>query len=340
MATFRNAGSTATRRRQPWRNSIVRLLSLRPLVAGLVLGAALAGPAAGAYPDKPVQYIIPFPAGGESDIAARLQAVTFSQKYKQEMVVINRAGGGGALVWQALNSYPNDGYTIAGINLPHVVLQPLEGTVSYKTDELTPVYFFHYTPDALIVPADSPIKSFQDFVKLAKEKPGTLNIAGSALNSANHAAHEKMQKEFGIKTTYVPFKGTGDLVASVLGGHVTATMSYTTLAIAQKGKMRMLAVATEKRLPQFPDVPTFKELGGNWVDGAYRGVAVPKSTPENVRKQVSDMMDALNKDPELRKKMIEGGFEVVDIGYDRIPAFLKERTADYMGTAKLMGLVK
>jgi tripartite-type tricarboxylate transporter receptor subunit TctC len=149
-----------------------------------------------------------------------------------------------------------------------------------------------------------------------------------------------MNKEFGIKTTYVPFKGTGDLIASVLGGHVTAAMSYTTLAIQQKGKMRMLAVATEKRLPQFPDVPTFKELGGNWVDGAYRGVAVPKSTPENVRKQVSDMMDTLNKDPELRKKMVDGGFEVIDVTYEKMPAFMKERTQDYMGTAKLMGLVK
>lgn len=300
---------------------------------GLSAGAA-------AYPDKPVQYIIPFPAGGESDIAARLQGVTFSQKFKQEMVVINRAGAGGALVWQQLNGYPNDGYTIAGINLPHIVLQPLEGTVSYKTDEMTPVYFFHYTPDALIVPSDSPIKTFQDFIKAAKDKPGTLNIAGSSFNSANHAAHEKMNKEFGVKTTYVPFKGTGDLIASVLGGHVSAAMSYTTLAIQQKGKMRMLAVATEKRLPQFPDVPTFKELGGNWVDGAYRGVAVPKSTPENVRKQVSDMMDALNKDPELRKKMVDGGFEVIDITYEKMPAFMKERTQDYMGTAKLMGLVK
>ena len=313
--------------------------SLRRLVAGAAAVLAI-GSASAAYPEKAVQYLIPFPAGGESDIAARLQAQTFSQIFKHEMVVINRAGGGGALVWQQLNSLPADGYTIAGINLPHIVLQPLEGTVSYKTEEMTPVYFFHYTPDALVVPADSPFKTFQDFVKAAKDKPGALNVAGSSLNSANHAAHEKMQKEFGIRTTYVPFKGTGDLIASVLGGHVAAAMSYTTLAIQQKGKMRMLAVATEKRLPQFPDVPTFRELGGNWVDGAYRGVAVPRSTPENVRRQVSDMMDALNKDPELRRKMVDGGFEVVDIGYDRMPAFLKERTQDYMGTAKLMGLVK
>jgi len=311
------------------------------LAAGLAATLAFASPAiAAAYPDRPVQYIIPFPAGGESDIVARLQGTLFSQKYKQDMVVINRAGGGGALVWQQLNSLPADGYTIAGINLPHVVLQPLEGTVQYKTEDLTPVYFFHYTPDALIVAADSPYKTFQDVVKAAKEKPGALTIAGSSLNSANHAAHEKFNREFGVKTTYVPFKGTGDLLASVLGGHVSAAMSYTPLAIQQKGKMRMLAVATEKRVPQFPDVPTFKELGVNWIDGAYRGVAVPKSTPENIRKQVSDMMDVLNKDPDLRKRMFDGGFEVIDVPYEKMPAFMKERTQDYMGTAKAMGLVK
>ena len=315
------------------------MTAFRFIACAMTLALAGAVHAAG-YPDRPVQYIIPFPAGGESDIAARLQQQTFSQKFKQEMVVINRAGGGGALVWQQLNSLPADGYTIAGINLPHIVLQPLEGTVQYKTEDMTPVYFFHYTPDALIVTADSPYKSFADLVKAAKEKPGALTVAGSSLNSANHAAHERFNQVFGVKTTYVPFKGTGDLIASVLGGHVSATMSYTTLAIQQKGKMRVLAVATEKRLPQFPDAPTFSELGVKWIDGAYRGVAVPKSTPENIRKQVSDMMDAINKDPDLRKRMVEGGFEVTDIGYDQMPAFMKERTQDYMGTAKLMGLVK
>ena len=315
------------------------MIASRFIACAMTLALAGVVHAAG-YPEKPVQYIIPFPAGGESDIAARFQQQAFAQKFKQEMIVINRAGGGGAPVWQQLNSLPADGYTIAGINLPHIVLQPLEGTVQYKTEDMTPVYFFHYTPDALIVNADSPYKSFADLVKAAKEKPGALTIAGSSLNSANHAAHERFNQVFGVKTTYVPFKGTGDLIASVLGGHVSATMSYTTLAIQQKAKMRVLAVATEKRLPQFPDAPTFTELGVKWVDGAYRGVAVPKSTPENVRKQVSDMMDAINKDPELRKRMVDGGFEVTDVTYEQMPAFMKERTQEYMGTAKLMGLVK
>ncbi len=303
--------------------------------------AALAFSAlAQAYPDKPVQYVVPFTPGGESDIAARLQAQVFSAKYKQEMVVINKAGAGGALAWSQMNSMPGDGYTIVGVNLPHIVLQPLEPDASFRTEDVTPVYFFHYTPDAIIVAADSPFKTLADLVKAAKEKPEAVSIAGSGTNSANHIATVRLDREMGIRTTYVPFKGTGDMIASILGGHVSAAMSYSTLAIQQKGKMRMLAVATEKRLPQFPDVPTFRELGLNWVDGAYRGIGVPKSTPQAVRKQVSDMMDAINKDPELRKRMQEGGFEVTDITLEMVPAFMKERSQEYLNAAKALGLAK
>ena len=130
------------------------------------------------------------------------------------------------------------------------------------------------------------------------------------------------------------------MVSSILGGHVSAAMSYSTLAILQKGKMRMLAVASDRRLPQFPDVPTFRELGVDWVDGAYRGIGVPKSTPLELRKQISDMMDAITKDPDARRKMYELGFEVTEIGYDQMPKFMQERSAQYLSTAKLLGLVK
>ena len=310
---------------------------LRLLVAAVALFAV---PLSLAYPDKPVQYVIPFAPGGESDVAARLQAQVFSAKFKQEMIVVNKPGAGGALAWSQLNAMPGDGHTVVGVNLPHIVLQPLEPGTQFKTEDITPVYFFHYTPDAIVVAADSPFKSFADFVKAARDKPETITIAGSGTNTANHVAQVRLDREQNIRTIYVPFKGTGDLVSSVLGGHVSAAMSYSTLAIQQKGKMRMLAVATEKRLPQFPDVPTFKELGMNWVDGAYRGIAVPKSTPPAVRKQVSDMMDAINKDPALRKRMTDDGFEVTDITLEMIPAFMQERTPQYLNSAKTLGLVK
>ena len=309
-------------------------------VAGAVAFLMAFGSAHAAYPDKAVQYIIPFPAGGESDYVARLQSEIFKNKYKQSMIVVNKPGAGGGLVWAQLNSLPADGYTIAGVNLPHIVLQPLEGSVTYKTDDIAPVYFYHFTPDAIVVPTSSPIKTFVDLIKAAKAKPGTLNFAGSGSMSANHMAHERLDLLAGVKTTYVPFKGTGDLIASLLGGHVDAAMAYLPLAIQQKGQMRLLAVASEKRHPVFPDVPTFKELGFNWVDGAYRGIAVPKGTPREVQKEVSDMMGELNKDPETRKRLVDGGYDLVDIGIDQMPDFLAKRSRQYLEDARNAGLIK
>ena len=312
----------------------------RFLLVLAALAAAASVPAAGAYPEKNIQYIIPFVPGGESDVMARWQQTSFRLKYKREPIVVNRPGAGGALAWTQLNHLTADGYTITGVNLPHIVLQPLEGQVQYKTADITPAYWFHYTADAIIVAADSPYKTFGDLVKAAKAKPGTLTFGGSATFSANHLAHEKFNLYADVKSTYVPFKGTGELVPAVLGKHVTGAMNYVPVVLQQRGRMRMLAVALNKRHPEFPDVPTFKELGINWVDGAYRGVAVPKSTPLEARKSVSDMMAALNKDPQILKWMADGGFEVVDIPYDKNESFMKERSKEYLEIAKRMGLLK
>ncbi len=310
------------------------------LVVGGTLAASIALPARAAYPEKPVRMIIAFAPGGESDIGARLQQGVFRKKFGQEMVIESKPGAGGALAWSQLNTFPGDGYTVMGTNLPHIALQPLEGNVQYKTDDITNVHMYQYTPDAIIVRNESPFKTYQDLVKAAKEGQDKVTFAGSGTNSANHLAHTRLNRLMGTRTMYVPFKGTGDLVASVLGGHVSAAMSYNTLALSQKSKMRMLAVASERRLPGFPDVPTFRELGGDWVDGAYRGVGVPKSTPEDLRRKISDIFSEINKDPEFRQKMADGGFELIDITYDKMAAFMAERTKAYLEGAKLMGLAK
>ena len=318
----------------------MELKALKRLAVAGIAGCLVSGAAWAAYPEKSVQYVIPFTPGGESDYVARMQSEVFRKKHNHSMVVQNRPGAGGGLVWAQLNSLPADGYTIVGINLPHIVLQPLEGNVQYKTEDLTPVYFYHFTADAIVVPLSSPFKTYQDMVAAAKAKPGSLNFAGSGSFSANHMAHERLNKLAGIKSTYVPFKGTGDLLASVLGGHVDAAMSYLPFAIQQKSQTRMLAVASPKRHPQFPDVPTFKEVGLDWIDGAYRGVAVPKTTPKEVQKQVSDMMAELNSDPESRKKLADAGYDLVDVSLEQMPAFMAERTKGYLQDAKDAGLIK
>ncbi|MFZ2651767.1 MAG: tripartite tricarboxylate transporter substrate binding protein [Burkholderiaceae bacterium] len=314
------------------------------LIATLALAAVTLAPApaqAQACPDKNLMYWQAFPPGGESDLSARHQQVVLKKKCPAiDTVIQYKAGAGGALLWSSLNTLPGDGVNIAGVNLPHMVLQPMEGQVQYKTEDVTPVFWFHYTPDALVVPETSPLKSFADFVKVAKAQPEKLNLGGSGLNSANHAAHQRMNQAFGVKTTYVPFKGTGDMTMAVLGGHVDGSMTYTAFAINNKTKVRALAVAMDARHPLMPDVPTFKELGVNWVDGAYRGIGVPKSTPPEARKRLSDLWAAINAEPEMQELAAKSGFELVNVGVDRMDAFMKERIKVYTDVGKQMGLGK
>ena len=315
---------------------------------GLIIRSALAALSVLATPawaqpclEKNLQYWQAFPPGGESDLSARHQQAVLRKKCSAiETIVQYKAGAGGALMWSQMNSLPGDGFNVVGINLPHIVFQPIEGQVQYKTADITPVFWFHYTPDTLVVPISSGIKNFAEFIEAAKKDPGKLSLGGSGLNSANHAAHERLNAAFGIKTIYVPFKGTGDMTTSVLGGQVDGAMTYVPFVVANKTRVRPLAVAMDKRHPLIPDVPTFKELGVNWVDGAYRGIGVPKSTPPEQRKRLSDLWMALNNDPEMKDLAAKSGFELVNVGLEQMDAFMKERTQLYTEGAARLGLGK
>ena len=322
--------------------------TVRKCHAAVVLGLAtlLSAGAAPAVaqslcPDRNLQYWQAFPPGGESDQSARHQQTVLKKQCPAiETVVQYKAGAGGALMWSQINQVKADGVNVVGINLPHIVFQPIEGQVQYKTEDITPVFWFHYTPDILVVPAASAIKTFADFVAAAKKDPGKLSLGGSGLNSANHAAHERMNAAFGVKTIYVPFKGTGDMATAVLGSQVDGAMTYTPFAINNKSRLRALAVAMDKRHPLLPDTPTFKELGVDWVDGAYRGIAMPKSSTPEQRKRISDLWAVLNNDPEMKELAAKSGFELVNVGVDGMDKFMAEKTRVYTGVAKQMGLGK
>jgi tripartite-type tricarboxylate transporter receptor subunit TctC len=312
-----------------------------PLLMALAAPFAASFAQAQACPDKNVQYFQAFPPGGESDLSARHQQMVLKKKCAAiETIIQYKAGAGGALMWSQMNSLPADGVNIVGVNLPHIVFQPLEGQVQYKTSDITPVFWFHYTPDILVVPEQSAIKNFADFIKAAKANPGKLSLGGSGQNSANHAAHERLNAAFGVQTIYVPFKGTGDMATSVMGAQVDGAMTYTAFAINNKTRIRPLAVAMEARHPLMPDVPTFKELGVNWVDGAYRGIGVPKSTPPELRKKISDVWMALNSDPEMKELAAKSGFELVNVGVNEMDAFMAEKTKLYTEGAARLGLGK
>jgi tripartite-type tricarboxylate transporter receptor subunit TctC len=288
-----------------------------------------------------VLYWQAFPPGGESDLSARHQQVVLKKKCPAiDTIIQYKAGAGGGLMWSQMNSLPGDGVNVVGVNLPHIVFQPIEGEVQYKTADVTPVYWFHFTPDALVVPENSPYKTFAEFIAGAKKDPGKMNLGGSGLNSANHASHERLNAAFNIKSTYVPYKGTGDMALAVVGSQIDGAVTYTAFAVNNKNKVRALAVAMEKRHPLLPDVPTFRELGVDWVDGAYRGIGMPKSTPPDARKKMSDMWAALNAEPEMKELAAKSGFELVNVGVQQMDAFMAERTKVYVESAKRLGLGK
>jgi tripartite-type tricarboxylate transporter receptor subunit TctC len=329
-----DAGDKMEKKTKFWLSAVG--LSLASLL--LQQAAAQAMPAC---PEKNVMYWQAFPPGGESDLSARHQQMVLKKKCGAiDTIIQYKAGAGGGLMWAQMNNLPGDGLNVVGINLPHIVFQPIEGEVQYKTADITPVFWFHYTPDVLVVPESSPIKNFAEFIAAAKQSPGKMNLGGSGLNSANHAAHERLNAAFGIKSTYVPYKGTGDMSMAVVGAQIDGAVTYTPFAIANRGKVRALAVAMEKRHPLMPNVPTFKELGVDWIDGAYRGVGVPRSTSPEARKRLSDMWLALNNDPEMKELAAKSGFELVNIGADQMDAFMKERIALYIEGAKRLGLGK
>jgi tripartite-type tricarboxylate transporter receptor subunit TctC len=257
-----------------------------------------------------------------------------------QVVIQYQPGAGGAQAWSQLNSQPGDGYTIMGINLPHTILQPMVGSVGYDTEDLTPVHYFHYTPDAIFVRADSQFTTLQQLIDHAKANPGLVTFAGSGSNSSNHLANVRFNAQADVVTTYVPFSGTGPSITAVLGGSTMAGFNYVTSAVSQGDALRMLAVAAEERLPAFPDVPTFKELGYDIVGGAYRGVAVPASTSEELRQRISDIISKINAQPAFVEKMESAGFALTDIGYDEMDEFVAERIKEYTDGARALGIVQ
>lgn len=256
-------------------------------VGGCAFALALATSSATAqaeYPEEPITYVISFNPGGESDVTARFQEPHLEESLGVDVVVTHRPGGGGAVAWSDFqrNAEP-DGYTLIGVNLPHIVAQPiLRDDAGYDTFDWDIVTWFHFTPSALLVSKDSPFETLEELVSYAQENPQVVTLGGSGTFSANHLESLRLENEAEIDLTYIPFTGTGPLPSALLGNHVSALMSYTVLGLQMPDEVRVLAVAAEERVSTLPDVPTFRELGYDIVGGAYRGVAVPKGTPPEI----------------------------------------------------------
>ena len=292
--------------------------------AALLTGTAMA---------DTLNYVIPFPAGGDSDVTARIQEPLLTKFSGDDVIIQYKAGGGGATAWASLNKMPADGSTVVGINLPHIFLQPMAQNVGYKTSDIAAVYIFQLTPDAIVVPADSPYKTLKDLIAAAKAKPGAVTLSGSGTNTGPHLSATTFDKLAGIKTTYVPFGGTAPSVVAMLGKQVNAAMTFTTAAIQQGDKVRMLAVALDERMETHPDVPTFKELGIDMTMTQWYGLAAPAGTPPAVLKVLSEHLSRALADPTVQNTIRKDAAMERDLPMDQFKQYILDDIANYRKAA-------
>ncbi len=303
------------------------MISLRRTFA--VSLVALLGVAFAQFPDRAITYVIPFNAGGESDITARLQQPHLEDILGVNVNIVNRPGGGGAVAWsENQRSTDPDGYTIIGVNLPHIATQPMERTdTGFETDNFEIIMWFQFTPNALLVREDSPFQTLDELIAYAKENPGSVTLGGSGSNTANHIAVLQLEQLADIDLTYVPFTGTGPTVPALLGGHVTGLMSYSPMAVLQQDQVRTLAIASAERVPYLPDAPTFVEQGIDIVSGAQRGVAAPPGTPDDVVEALADAFEEASR--RIADEQEEMGFSMLYLRGDEADALIQEISEEY-----------
>lgn len=297
----------------------------------IVVCMAFLGLAFAQLSNRPVNYVIAFDAGGESDITARLQQSHLEELLGTSITITNRPGGGGAVAWSEFQrSAQADGHTVIGVNLPHIAAQPMERSdTGYETNDFEFLNWFQFTPNTLLVRNESPFQTLDELIAYAKEQPGAVTLGGSGSNSANHIAVLQLEQLADIDLTYVPFTGTGPTIPALLGGHVSALMSYTPVAVQYSDQVRTLAVASEERLSFLPDAPTFIEQGFELAGGAYRGVAAPTGTPEDV---IQVLTEAFAETTRLTAEEQEAmGFVITQISGSEARDLVEEIRAEYEG---------
>lgn len=290
--------------------------------------------AADKFPTHPLTYVVTFDPGGQSDREARRQQPHLQKLLGQQVIVDYKVGGGGAVGWKELTKTKPDGYSFYSINTPHIILQPMQQDVGYKTEQIVPVAMFQSTPLGVAVPADSPYKTMKDLLEAAKKEPGALSMGGSAAFSGHHLATLRLEKLAGVSFSYVPFTGSAPQMTAALGGHVDVVFANSDDLVRFKDKIRVLAFSSAERFPHFPDAPTLKELGYDMIDSIDRGVGVPLNTPAEAIATLEAAFMEIARNPDIQKEMRDQGFVPLALGHDASVAYIKKVSAEYAELAK------
>jgi tripartite-type tricarboxylate transporter receptor subunit TctC len=314
----------------------------RVVIALLVLFGVLAVGVAGEcgtreadrYPTKPINYLVVWDPGGQSDRTARLQQALLEKMLGQKIVIDYKVGGGGAVGWSQFVRSRADGYNIVGTNLPTIVTQPILQDVGYKTDQFSPICDFQYTPLILATKKDGPHKTLKDFITAAKANPGKLSIGGVALWSVTHIMALNFLKDAGIQAQFVPHTGTASLMSNILGGHVDVGIPYSDDMVRMQDQIHVLAIAAKERFPGRPDVPTFREQGFDYDAGVSRGVALPLGAPDYAVKKLEKAFVEISKSPEFVAQMTKEGFVARALNVEQFKAEIDRQVTFWRNALK------
>jgi tripartite-type tricarboxylate transporter receptor subunit TctC len=284
--------------------------ALATALAGLCLSGA--AQAADAYPNKPIRLIVPFAAGGTTDIVARVVAEGLGRELGQAVVVENRGGGGGSIGADALARSTPDGYTLGVATVSTMATNPATNpkTPYNPLKDFAPITNMVNVPNVLTVNPAVPAKSVAEFVALLKANPGKYSYASSGAGGIGHLDGELFKSLTQTDMVHVPYRGSGPALNDVIAGQVNAQFDNlpSSMPHIQAGKLRALAIAAPKRLPALPDVPTFAEGGLPEMDNmAWYGLVAPAGTPQAVIDRIHDATVKALKDPKIAQRLADGG---------------------------------
>jgi tripartite-type tricarboxylate transporter receptor subunit TctC len=296
------------------------------------VGAATTATAAD-YPDRPILMMVSYGAGGATDFQARIVTMTAGNEDALGMpiAIINKPGAGGRVGWNWFaTEAENDGYTLAAYNIPHFIAQSVKGGVQYSRDSFEPIANWGADPAVFVVNKDSEFNSMADVVAFAKANPGKLTFSGAGLFVGHHIAALQIEKAAGVKMTYIPTKGGGAAaMKAVIAGDVLGGVNNLSDAFRAReaGNVKILGVADLERSSFLPDVPTMKEQGLD-VDNSsvnFRGVMVPKGTPQAVIDKLAATVPEMFKNKRVAKRMKAGGSPMHIMTRDEVLAMWEAR---------------
>lgn len=262
------------------------------------------------WPQHPVRVIGPYAAGGNADVLARLTGQRLSEAFGQQFVAENRVGGNGVIAAEAVAHAPPDGYTLMWAVLPPVAIQPAMTKVPYDpVKDFAPISVVGTNPFVLVVHKDVPAKTVQEFISWVKSQPNKLSYAEGAVGSITHLAMALFLKRAGVEMTNVSYRGNNPALTDVVAGHVPTMFSNVSDALPQinSGAIRALAVSSDKRLAQLPDVPTVAESFPGYSAITWNGLMAPAETPKPIIDKIATEITKASKDPQFVEKLAKLG---------------------------------